>query len=342
MTNPVVASIFPMVRRLDKWNFFPKQFWVLPGVPKGSTPATIEFTDQNQRVFIGSGGTWEPQYSVQVVPAADIAADFIETNTRFATGQRNGGEPGVWLVGSLGQDVTMNVAAASNSPAVFLRLDRPHGMNGSSEVTVANGQGFFGQLNGVWRASPIDEMTIQIPVDSTRMGDYYASGSACQVYMKSILTLDQEAQIKAKRQDIFAMQWVEDARRLATANRMNRIIPLHHAMADWLGLDNEPWRRQHSAAATKKCQFCQQVIPVDAIVCPVCSQTVDAVRKYELERVERAKVEAYKAQRKAEQDELDRQERERNQQLRQQQRQAAAPVVIQTVAAEPVEALKEL
>lgn len=67
------------------------------------------------------------------------------------------------------------------------------------------------------------------------------------------------------------------------------IPDLYRDMAKYYG-QSPKWLNRISDANTKACQWCSQVIPNVAVVCPNCSKTVDAVRYAHMEKDQLAAV----------------------------------------------------
>lgn len=289
-----VASIFPMPRSLYKPRFLPQNNWRMPAVKRGHPPVVIEFTDQQERVYIGDDGRGGEKHMSVTIYAHEIAADFVQSNTvmAFANGSAH---PGIWVVDTLGEDTGLQIAGATNGTATHLRFNEPHGLSAPSPVNITGAIGYWAMLNAGWTGTPVNEDTLSIPLDSTAFGEFGNAGNQVIAHIHRHLTLEQEASIIRERQNAFFQKWVNDARKWAARKELNRIITMHHIAAEALGV-KEDW--QNTEEVSPQCQYCRQHIPADAVVCPQCTRVVNVVAYARLQAEEKAAVAAATAQQK--------------------------------------------
>ena len=91
-----VASIFPFERDYPVPRYLHGKTYKLPAVHKDEPPALIEITDWEERMYAGMG-----RDTAKMIPAIDTAEGFVNHATNFIMGRRNGGQPGIWIVGTL-------------------------------------------------------------------------------------------------------------------------------------------------------------------------------------------------------------------------------------------------
>lgn len=92
-----VASIFPLERSVTIPLYIHQKTFALPPVKPGDKPAILEITDQEERIYAGNG-----KNGARIVPSIDTAMALVDYGSGFTIGRTNGGQPGLWVVGTLG------------------------------------------------------------------------------------------------------------------------------------------------------------------------------------------------------------------------------------------------
>lgn len=97
------------------------------------------------------------------------------------------------------------------------------------------------------------------------------------------VTIDQVKRSKSyaaavRAQAEYALAMVAEARELFRKGKAAQITDLHFAMANLLGLRNEQWQeRINVETVSTRCFACQELIPMDALVCRNCKEVLDPV-----------------------------------------------------------------
>lgn len=87
------------------------------------------------------------------------------------------------------------------------------------------------------------------------------------------------------------------ARNLKETSRENLIGTLHHTAAAYLQIEGEAWQgTAMTRDSTKECVFCRSFISAKAIICPKCSQIVDAEGHVKLQAEIKARIDALSQQ----------------------------------------------
>lgn len=88
-----------------------------------------------------------------------------------------------------------------------------------------------------------------------------------------------EIAIYARKQHNLMAKLVEtgDTKFADQNDRGRTIVPLMKLAAQYLGLER-PWLHELRDAETKRCVWCTEFIPGAAVICPKCSNVVDAAR----------------------------------------------------------------
>jgi hypothetical protein len=307
-----VASICPVRRSLAKPLFFPQKFWFTPPVLKGHPPAIAWFNDDIVQVnsYRAFG-----VFGDDPIPAPQIAQSFIDANMGLPFCHPPDMMPGLWIVGSLGQNEEFAIMGGSNGGATMLQLDHGHRMNATGEITISGGIGLWAVLNGKWMASPAGEQLITVPVDSRSFGEFSNGGVAARVSIQRSLTLEQEAEIMRPRQEKWLERCLQDARFLWNREKSNRKIQeLHHIAAAWFGIEGEDWQIVMDTSTSMECRYCKKRIPKDAATCAYCHSIANATLHAQLKTQEEEALRAERKKLKDAQLEIDRKIRELNKQ----------------------------
>jgi len=90
---------------------------------------------------------------------------------------------------------------------------------------------------------------------------------------------------------------VISARALKEKNLESLITGIHHMAAAYLKIEGEPWQgTSMNRDSTKECVFCRSFISAKAIICPKCSQIVDAEGHVKLQAEIKARIDALSQQ----------------------------------------------
>lgn len=140
--------------------------------------------------------------------------------------------------------VAAGMRMQGNVPADELARDLAR----SFSMLTAGGSGAV----GVWVADEDDPTDEQI-LNSPR---YHAAREAQEVLMKNI---------------------VVQARYLKGINEERAISRLHHAAAGYLRLEGEDWQGKNiGRSMTKECPYCTSFVQSSAVICPKCTNVIDA------------------------------------------------------------------
>jgi hypothetical protein len=272
-----VASICPIDRFMYKPRLIPQKSWLLPAVPKGDPPAVLTFTDGWEQVFRTRDENGIPIYDDRIVTARQLADDFVQQNLQMPCG-RNGGQLGLWIVDDLGANTTMRVVSATNEYPVIFQLDQPHrmSMKVAHKIQLSGATGRWGAINGEWQATPVSDRQLSIPVDTEPFGAFNSGIGVIQAAFRIHLSLEEEAKIMIRKQDLFFDYWLKDAAKIFAKNP-NLVVKIHHDAADWFGVKGQPWQVTYASAVQTNCPFCVSVVPLGALLCAKCGQVIDPV-----------------------------------------------------------------
>ena len=306
----LVASICPIERGLYKHLFAPRKLWMTPAVKRGQPPAIVQFDEGivAPKQYVGLGN-----YMDIPETAMNVALDFINNAVNLPFAKPPIAMPGIWMVGSLGENLTFQIVGASNSGATILQLDRPHGLSGPLDVQISGASNFWAVINGTFRASPMNETSVVINVDSRNFGEFSNGGANSQLAVTQHLSLEQEAEVMRPRQDQWLSRILNNARALWTQEKSNRhIIPLHHIAAEWFGVE-EDWQASLSTDSTLMvdCPYCKKRVE-RALICSNCKNVIDVVGYAKMELEKEAAIREEKRRLKEIRDEEDRKLREIN------------------------------
>lgn len=133
-----VASIFPLERSLHKPGFHPKSIWTTPGVKKGSPPAIIEFGPSWENVFRGGATDRDPRGIVtqENWSGLQVANDFIKCH--FIIGLKDGGLPGLWVVGHLDTEHSRAIQALNDEVDMLAKEERDFDRQSTLKLEIAD------------------------------------------------------------------------------------------------------------------------------------------------------------------------------------------------------------
>lgn len=87
-----------------------------------------------------------------------------------------------------------------------------------------------------------------------------------------------EVKLMTYKQGLFFEQWFKLAELLAVRNKPEQITDMSRIGAAWHGITGRSWQQEMAKEMMKPCPYCRALIDGLAVVCPICSKTVDQQR----------------------------------------------------------------
>lgn len=98
-------------------------------------------------------------------------------------------------------------------------------------------------------------------------------------------------------QEALMQNLVREARALHKDNGGKGICEKHHVAAKYLKIEGDEWQGSTmTRAATQECPFCKTYVPSGAVICPKCTNIIDAAGHVRLKRAMEAQINAIEQQ----------------------------------------------